>query len=78
MKSMTCKQLGGACDEEFRAESFEEMAALSAQHGRGMAEKVDEAHLAAMEEMKKLMEDPEAMQKWMAEKEEAFNALEEK
>ncbi|MFT6972682.1 MAG: putative small metal-binding protein, partial [Roseivirga sp.] len=25
MKTMTCKQLGGACDHEFRANSFEEI-----------------------------------------------------
>ena len=29
MKTMTCRQLGGACDLGFRAESFEEMAELS-------------------------------------------------
>ena len=26
MKTMTCKQLGGACDIEFTANSFEEIA----------------------------------------------------
>ena len=26
MKTMTCKQLGGACDLEFQAETFEEIA----------------------------------------------------
>lgn len=78
MKTMTCKQLGGACDEEFRAESFEEMAALSHAHGTTMAEKSDEAHLAAMEEMKKIMaQGPEALQKWMAEREAEFNATSE-
>lgn len=29
MKSMICKQLGGACDLEFHANTFEEMAELS-------------------------------------------------
>ncbi len=29
MKTMTCKQLGGACDKEFQANTFEEMAELS-------------------------------------------------
>lgn len=33
MKTMTCKQLGGACDKEFHAQTFEEMAELSKQHG---------------------------------------------
>lgn len=26
MKTMTCRQLGGACDKEFHANTFEEMA----------------------------------------------------
>ncbi len=28
MKTMTCKQLGGACDEQFKAETFEQIAEL--------------------------------------------------
>ena len=32
MKKMTCKQLGGACDTEFHANTFEEMADLSKKH----------------------------------------------
>ena len=48
MKTMTCRQLGGACDLEFRADSFDEMAALSKQHGMEMFKTGDQAHLAAM------------------------------
>ena len=29
MKTMTCRQLGGACDKEFRANTFEEIAEQS-------------------------------------------------
>ncbi|MFS4468741.1 hypothetical protein [Maribacter sp. 2210JD10-5] len=36
MKTMTCKQLGGACDQEFRAYTFEEIAELSKNHGMEM------------------------------------------
>ena len=36
MKSMSCKQLGGACDLEFRASTFEEMAELGKKHGMEM------------------------------------------
>lgn len=28
MKSMTCRQLGGACDKVFKANTFEEMGSL--------------------------------------------------
>lgn len=52
---MTCKQLGGACDKEFHAENFEEMANLSQQHGMEMYQKGDAEHLKAMEEMQELM-----------------------
>lgn len=55
MKTMTCKQLGGACDKEFHAENFEEMANLSQQHGMEMYQKGDAEHLKAMEEMQELM-----------------------
>lgn len=75
MKTMTCKQLGGACDKEFHAETFEEMKNMSMEHGKEMFQKGDEAHLKAMESMKEKMQDPEAMQKWMEEKEKEFDAL---
>ena len=75
MKTMTCKQIGGACDQEFKAETFEEMANLSKQHGAEMFQKGDPAHLKVISEMFQLMQDPEAMQKWMDEKRKEFDAL---
>jgi len=75
MKTMTCKQLGGACDQEFQAETFDEIAKLSQQHGKEMFEKGDEAHLKAMNEMRDLMQDPNAMQEWMDEKRKEFENL---
>lgn len=52
MKTMTCKQLGGACDKAFHAASFEEIAELSKQHGMEMFQKGDQPHITAMSEMK--------------------------
>lgn len=75
MKTMTCKQLGGACDKEFQAETFEEMAELSKQHGTEMYQKGDEAHINAMNEMMELMKNPTAMQEWFEEKRKAFEVL---
>jgi hypothetical protein len=72
---MTCKQLGGACDEKFHAATFEAMAELSKKHGMKMAEKRDGEHLKAMEKMKELMADPEAMKEWMEKRQKEFNAL---
>ena len=39
MKTMNCKQLGGACDKEFHANFFEEIAEVSKQHGMEMFQK---------------------------------------
>jgi len=75
MKTITCKQLGGACDQTFRAATFEEMASLSNEHGKEMFKKNDDAHLEAMRAMQLLMETPNAMQDWFEEKKQAFNAL---
>ena len=74
MKTMTCKQLGGACDEEFRAETFEEVASLSRQHGAKMHNEQDPEHLKAMAEIHQLMQDPAAMKAWFDEKRRLFEA----
>ena len=75
MKIMTCKQLGGACDIEFRANTFEEMAAMSKNHGMEMFQKGDEEHIKVMNDMKEFMSDPESMKKWMEDKQKEFEAL---
>jgi len=75
MKSMTCKQLGGACDKIFQAETFDEMAKLSRQHGVEMYQSNDADHLKAMDDMRDLMKDPDAMQKWFMERQAEFDAL---
>ncbi len=75
MKTMTCNQLGGACDETFSAETFDEMAALSQAHGTAMFEAQDAAHLEAMGKMQELMQDPAAMQAWFAARRAEFDAL---
>lgn len=75
MKTMTCKQLGGACDKAFSANTFEELAELSKQHGMEMFQKKDADHLAAMNVMKVLMAEPGAMGDWFAKKRAEFDDL---
>ncbi len=75
MKAMTCKQLGGACDEVFHANSFEEIAEMSKKHGMEMFQKSDEEHLKAMNEMQDLMKNPDAMKEWFETKRKEFDAL---
>ena len=65
MKTMTCKQLSGACDKEFHANTFEEMMKLSKKHGMEMYQKRDKEHIKKMNEMMELMKDPKAMKKCM-------------
>ncbi len=61
---MTCKQLGGACAKEFHANTFEEIADISKKTGMEMFQKGDAEHLQAMNEMKILMQKPDAMKAW--------------
>ena len=75
MKTMTCMQLGGACDKKFRAETFEEIAEMSKMHGMEMFQKGDEAHLKAMRQMQELMKSPQEMKEWFDEKRKEFEAL---
>ena len=75
MKTMTCKQLGGGCDKEFHANSFDEMAEQSKKHGMEMMQKGDENHLKAMNEMRAHMKTPDAMQEWLQNKRREFDAL---
>lgn len=77
MKTMTCNQLGGACDKEFHANTFDEISEMSKQHGMEMFQKNDEAHLKAMNKMRELMktEDSDAMKNWLKSKQEEFDAL---
>ena len=74
MKTMTCRQLGGACDKEFRASSFAEIAEMSKQHGMEMFLAKDDAHTSAMNEMKHLMQKPGAMADWFESRSKQFEA----
>jgi hypothetical protein len=75
MKKMTCNQLGGACEKQFQANTFEEMAQLSKAHAMEMFKAGDAGHLKAMQEMQHLMKSPEAMKTWFENKRKEFDAL---
>ena len=75
MKTMTCKQLGGACDQTFSADSFDEIAKMVSKHAREMVQQGDSDHIEAMNDMRKSMTSPDAMNAWMDEKRKTFNAL---
>lgn len=75
MKKMTCRELGGACDKVFEAESFEEMAKLSKAHVMEMFGIKDQGHINAMNEMSKNCPDQTAMLAWMSERKAYFYSL---
>ena len=74
MKTMTCKQLNGACETEFRANTFEEIAKLSKQHGMEMYQKGDKKHIKKMNEMMELMKDSKKIKKCMDKMRKDFDA----
>ena len=75
MKTISCQQLGGACEQTFTASTFEEIAKLSEQHGMEMFLKGDASHLEAMNKMRELCKSPEDMMKWMDKKRAIFDGL---
>lgn len=75
MKSMTCKELGGACSMVFKGTSFEDIVKQSKAHGKEMFLKKDPAHVEAMSVMQDLMKDAAAMQEWFEQKKQEFEAL---
>lgn len=75
MKSMTCRQLGGACDLVFEADTFEQIAELSKQQGMEMYQKQEPAHLDAMNKIQAMMQNPEEMKAWYEGKKREFDAL---
>lgn len=75
MKTMTCKQLGGACDKTFSANTFEELAELSKQHGMEMFQTQDADHLQAMQKVQAMMQNPAEMTQWFEAKRKEFEVL---
>ena len=75
MKTMTCKQLGGPCDREFQAETFEEIVELSRKHGNEMTEKGDMEHIEVIEKMRERMKESEVMIAWFEKVQKEFEAL---
>lgn len=74
MKKLTCSQLGGACELEITADTFEELSEKSKAHAMEMFAQQEPAHMTAMIKMQHLMQDPEAMIQFMAEKKALFEA----
>jgi predicted small metal-binding protein len=74
MKTISCKELGGACSHAFRGSTFEEVANQSQQHGAEMVALADQPHLDAMSEMMTILESGH-VEEWMNAKMELFELL---
>ena len=72
---MTCKQLGGACEEKFHANTFEKMVEMSKKHGMEMYKAGDKEHIKVMNKMREHMNDPDAMKNYVESKKKLFDAL---
>jgi len=75
MKTMSCIQLGGACNKEFHANTFTEIVELSKAHGMEMFQQQDKDHLEAMSRIQKLMQKSEEIAEWFESKKKEFEAL---
>jgi hypothetical protein len=62
-------------DLSITASSFEEMTEMSKAHGMEMFQKQDPEHLAAMQKIMAMMQDPELLEEWSNSKEKEFDAL---
>jgi hypothetical protein len=67
--------LGGACDKEFHAETFDQIPELSKQYATDMFKEEGVDHLAAIQKMQELMKNPEAMNQWFDDKRKQFETL---
>ena len=74
MKSISCKELGGACELVSRGQSFEDVAELSQAHGQEMIAIADGPHLDAIAEMTRILESGE-VESWLQAKMDLFELL---
>lgn len=73
MKTMSCRDFEGACDLKFSAKTFEEITEMLDSHLKKMYKLNDKPHVEAIYKMKAL--EPRAVEKWLKQKEDEFNAL---
>ena len=75
MKTMTCKQLGGACDLQLRGETADEVIKAQDKHLREAVASGDTAHEQALREMKGRWKNPLKGMGWYKSTKKEFAAL---
>jgi glycine/serine hydroxymethyltransferase len=74
MKTATCKDLRGPCDEVIIGETAEEMSSTCKQHVMAMMQAGDESHISAVKDMMSLSQDDQ--EKWYKGFVDGFESLE--
>ncbi|MEZ5373484.1 MAG: DUF1059 domain-containing protein [Microthrixaceae bacterium] len=75
MKTMTCRQLGGACDLELRGETADEVIKAQDQHLKDAVAQGDATHEPARKAMKGRWRNPIKGMGWYKDTKAAFAAL---
>ena len=75
MKTMTCRQLGGPCDQAHRGENANEVIKAQDQHLKDAVEGGDATHAQAREEMKGRWRHPKRSMGWYNEAKRTFASL---
>lgn len=75
MKTMTCKQLGGPCDEAHSAETADEVIKAQDAHLNRAVDGGDDTHSSALDDMKGRWKHPISGMKWYKNAKRDFAAL---
>ena len=75
MKTMTCTQLGGACDFQLRGATADEVIKAQDRHLKEIVASGDEAHKSALKAMKGRWKHPIAGMAWYKNTKRDFSAL---
>jgi len=75
MKTMTCRQLGGACDLELRGDTADKVIKLQDKHLKEIVANGDTAHEQALKDMKGRWKNPIKGMGWYKNTKKAFAAL---
>ena len=75
MKTMTCRQLGGACDLQLHGNTADEIIKLQDKHLKEVVANGDQAHESALKEMKGRWRKPISGMGWYRKTKRDFAAL---
>ena len=75
MKTMTCRQLGGACDLELTGSTADEVIKAQDRHLKELVARGDETHRSAAEQMRGRWKNPLKGMGWYLDTRKAFAAL---